>query len=95
MPKLAKNMYIANGERRLNCYNIAIPKDVVKKAEIYDDDELRVIADGGKIIIEKKYYYICEECGYEWPSGERYTIQSRCPRCHCGDLREMNYDYQQ
>ena len=31
MPKLAKNMYTtAKGERKLNCYVVTIPKEVVE-----------------------------------------------------------------
>lgn len=33
-----------------------------------------------------KYFYTCLECDNQWESNEKYTIQSYCPRCHCGDL---------
>jgi len=91
--RLAKNYYsTANGERRLNCYSVNIPKEIIKSSEIEEDDEIRIYVEYGRIIIEQKYYYVCEECGYEWPSGKPYTVQSSCPRCHCGDLRECNND---
>lgn len=54
MPKLAKNMYTtARGERKLNCYVISIPKDVVDKTNLKEAD-LNIKAEGNKIIIEKK-----------------------------------------
>lgn len=55
MPKLTKNYYYGkNGERKINCYLINISKDVVQKATIKDDEELKIYAKDGKIIIEKK-----------------------------------------
>ena len=55
MTKLAKNSYInAKGEKKLNCYSVAIPKKVVNETEINDNDEIIVYADNGKIVIEKK-----------------------------------------
>lgn len=55
MPKLARNMYTtAKGERKLNCYACNIPKEVANKADITADDDLKVYAQGNKIIIEKK-----------------------------------------
>lgn len=54
MPKFAKNMYTtAKGERKLNCYNISIPKEVVELAKLVNV-ELKITAIGEKIIIEKK-----------------------------------------
>lgn len=54
MPKLAKQMYTtARGERKLNCYVISIPKDVVDKTSLAGED-LKIKATGNKIIIEKK-----------------------------------------
>ncbi|MBR1653699.1 MAG: hypothetical protein IJ690_07600 [Clostridia bacterium] len=55
MPKLAKNMYksLKTGERRLNCYVINIPKEVVDKTDI-KDNEVRIYAKDKKIIIEKR-----------------------------------------
>lgn len=54
MPKLAKNMYrsLKTGERRLNCYLIHIPKEIVNKTDLVDK-ELKITADNNKIIIEK------------------------------------------
>lgn len=55
MPKLNAMKYItASGERRINCYRIIIPKEVVKDAAIKDTDDLIVRAAKNKIIIEKK-----------------------------------------
>ena len=55
MPKLTKNMYrsVKTGERRLNCYLIHIPKEVVSKAGIKEDDDVMVYAKNNKIVIEK------------------------------------------
>ena len=54
MPKLAKNMYTtARGERKLNCYVISIPKEVVDKTNLKDAD-LKIVAKGNTIVIEKK-----------------------------------------
>lgn len=54
MPKLAKNMYTtAKGERKLNCFMINIPKEIVFRTNLIDK-ELIVYAKDGKIIIEKK-----------------------------------------
>lgn len=54
MPKLAKQMYTtAKGERKLNCYVISIPKDIVEKAKLSGED-LKISTLGNKIIIEKK-----------------------------------------
>lgn len=55
MAKLVKNVYItAKGERKLNCYSVAIPKRVVKESRIKDTDDILVYAYGNQIIIEKK-----------------------------------------
>lgn len=54
MAKLGKNMYTtAKGERKINCYNIAISKEVAHKAGLIDK-ELKITAENDKIIIEKK-----------------------------------------
>lgn len=54
MGKLAKQMYTtAKGERKLNCFVINIPKEVVFKTELIDK-EVVVYAKDGKIIIENK-----------------------------------------
>ena len=53
MPKLAKNMYTtAKGERKLNCYVVNIPKEVVEKTNLEDVD-LKISSKYNKIIIEK------------------------------------------
>ena len=54
MPKLAKNMYrsLKTGERRLNCYVINLPKEIVNKTDLVDK-ELKITTDNNKIIIEK------------------------------------------
>ena len=54
MPKLAKNMYrsLKTGERRLNCYVVNLPKEVVNKTDLVDK-ELKITSDNNKIIIEK------------------------------------------
>ena len=55
MPKLAKNMYksLKTGERRLNCYMCNIPKVVVEKSDIKDDDNIKIYVKNKKIIIER------------------------------------------
>lgn len=53
--KLGKQMYFtATGEKKINCYKINIPKVVVKKSEISDEDEIKVYAKDNKIIIERE-----------------------------------------
>lgn len=55
MPKLAKNMYksLKTGERRLNCYVVSIPKEIVNKTDLVDK-ELKISSKDNKIIIEEK-----------------------------------------
>lgn len=54
MAKLNKQYYYSkDGERRINCYHVIVPKHIVKKAGIDEIDELVVYAKGNKIIIEK------------------------------------------
>ena len=55
MPKLAKNMYksLKTGEKKLNCYLIHLSKEVVAKANIQGDDEVKIYAEGNRIIIGK------------------------------------------
>lgn len=54
MPKLMKNYYrTSNGDKRVNCYMANIPKEVVRKTDILDDDEIKIYAKNKKIIIEK------------------------------------------
>lgn len=55
MPKLVKNMWTnSRGERKLNCYSVTIPKEIVSKTNINEDDELRIDAKENKIVIEKR-----------------------------------------
>ena len=88
MQKLAKNYYrLANGEKRINCYMANIPKEVVGKTNITDDDEIKIYAEDDKIIIEKFIcHYVCMGCGYEWDSNWKEWY---CPRCKVADIDEM------
>lgn len=53
MPKFVKNMYMTmKGEKKVNCYMINIPKEVVNKTDL-EGKELKIRAEGNKIIIEK------------------------------------------
>ena len=41
-----------------------------------------------------KYINTCMECDYVWDDDEEYNIQSYCPRCHQGDIKqELNTEY--
>ena len=54
MAKLGKNMYTtASGERKLNCYVVNIPKEVVEQTNLVDK-KLKIYAKENKIIIDKK-----------------------------------------
>ena len=54
MAKLAKQYYYNHkGERKINCFKINIAKEIVEKAGIGNDDEVKVYSIKGKIIIEK------------------------------------------
>lgn len=54
MAKLGKNNYnTAKGEKKLNCYIVNIPKEVVNKTDLVDK-ELSIYAENNKIIIDKK-----------------------------------------
>mgnify|MGYP004479700957 FL=1 len=54
MAKLTKQMYFkADGSKRINCYKVAISKEIVKQANIQDDEEIKIYAGENKIIIEK------------------------------------------
>ena len=54
MPKLNKMYYYTSkGEKKLNCYNIPIPKQLVEQAQLENVD-IQLKVDGNKIIIEKK-----------------------------------------
>lgn len=53
MPKLSKLYYTTSkGERKINCYNVQIPKKVVEQTNIEDND-IKVYAKDNKIIIER------------------------------------------
>jgi len=55
MPKLNKNYYYSRtGERKVNCYIVNVPKEVLQKSCIKEDDFIRVYAKDNKIIIEKE-----------------------------------------
>lgn len=55
MAKLIKQMYYkANGEKKINCYKVALSKEIVKQAKIKDDDEIKIYTKYNMIIIEKK-----------------------------------------
>lgn len=45
--------YTAKGEKKLNCYNVAISKDIVELANL-QDKELKITISSNKIIIEQK-----------------------------------------
>ena len=54
MGKLAKQMYTtAKGERKLNCFVVNIPKEVVLRTNLIDK-EIVVYAKDNKIIIERR-----------------------------------------
>ena len=54
MPKLGKNYYnLGNGERRINCYMVNIPKRLVESTNIEEDDEIMIYAKDNRIIIQK------------------------------------------
>lgn len=54
MAKLNKMYYYTSkGEKKLNCYTIPVPKEVVEQAKL-ENVELQVIADNNTIIIKKK-----------------------------------------
>ena len=53
--KLVKLQYMTlKGEKKINSYNINIPKTVVQQSEIDDNKELIAIAEKNKIIIKEK-----------------------------------------
>lgn len=52
MAKLVKNYYYGkNGEKKINCYLIHIPKRVVLEANIKDTEDLKIYSKDNKIII--------------------------------------------
>lgn len=57
MAKLNKLYYYTrNGEKRINCYAVHISKDIINKANIKDNDEIKIEVKDNKIIIEKTQY---------------------------------------
>jgi len=52
MTKLNKMYYYTKNEKKLNCYYINIPKALVEKAGLQDED-VKIKQDGNKLIIEK------------------------------------------
>ena len=53
MPKLNKLYYITSkGERKINCYNVQIPRKIVEQTNIQDNN-IKVYAENNKIIIER------------------------------------------
>lgn len=87
MAKLSKIMYTtAKGERKINSYLATIPKSVLQKSRITDNDEIIAYEELGNIVISLKYHCTCMECSYEWDSGEEYKLWTSCPKCHCGDI---------
>ena len=55
MPKLNKNYYYSRtGERKVNCYVVNIPKEILQKSCIKEEDFIRVYEKDGKVIIEKE-----------------------------------------
>ena len=54
MTKLNKMYYYTSkGEKKLNCYNIPIPKAIVEKTGL-DNTEIQLRVENKKIIIESK-----------------------------------------
>lgn len=52
MPKLVKNVYYGkNGEKKVNCYHLSIPKSVIKESEISEDAQLVFSTSKGEIRI--------------------------------------------
>ena len=45
--------YTSTGEKKLNCYYIHIPKEIVEKAKL-EEEQVEIREENGKIIIEKK-----------------------------------------
>lgn len=55
MSKLAKQYYYSatTGEKKIQCYKIMIPKELLNHTNIKPDNEIKVYVKDGKIIIEK------------------------------------------
>ena len=45
--------YTSKGERKLNCYNVVIPKEIVEKVDL-QDKEIKVKIENNKIVIDKQ-----------------------------------------
>lgn len=55
MGKLGKNSYrTRNGEVKLNCYMIALSKEIIAQTDITEKDELKITVKDNKIIVEKE-----------------------------------------
>ena len=54
MKKLTKQYYMTlKGEKKVNCYHINLSKEIIKEANISEDDDLKIYAKNDKIIIER------------------------------------------
>lgn len=54
MAKLNKMYYYTSkGEKKLNCYNVPIPKQLVEQTQL-ENVEVQLKVENNKIIIEKK-----------------------------------------
>lgn len=45
--------YTSKGEKKLNCYNIPVPKELVEKAQLENID-IEIVVEKGKIILQPK-----------------------------------------
>lgn len=55
MARLGKQMYFnAKGEKKVNCYKVNIPKEVVEKSGIKETENIKTRAENGRIIIERE-----------------------------------------
>lgn len=45
--------YTSKGERKLNCYNVVIPKELVEKLKL-EDKEIEVKIENNKLVVDKK-----------------------------------------
>lgn len=52
--KLNKNYYYRKNERVVNCYYVRISKEMLKKTNINENDEIKISVENNKIIIEKR-----------------------------------------
>lgn len=54
MAKLSKQYYYtAKNKKKINCYHAFIPKRIVEKSNINEDDEISVSVYNGNILIQK------------------------------------------